>query len=589
MKFPKLTEMEDALASHANACSEFKIAVLRNIVLENIEPYIRYAGIKDCLSISLEWGNFDNILQEANGFSSGVINGDLQAIVIALWLPAFSELLGYSFASSSLEDVESELKRVQDYCIATLSALRKKTDVPILWFSFEPTVFPAYGILDPTLRQSQRSVISSLNKLLSSELSQAGNAWLVDTGICLERIGAQNFYDWRYWHLSRSPYSRSALAQISHELQKHIRAFTGRFRKCLVLDCDNTLWGGVVGEVGLTGICIGNSYPGLAYREFQLAVLDLFSRGVILCLCSKNNESDVLDVLRDHQRMVLREHHFSCIKANWRDKVSNLKEIAAELNIGLDSIVFVDDSDFEANLVERLLPEVSVVKASREAPYENRIALAECGLFDTHSLTNEDRSRGKLYADEAQRKRISSQVDDLEDYLITLNMRLYVESVTEDQISRAAQLCQRTNQFNSTCIRYTSDQLLPMLNSENMLLLLLRLTDQFGDYGSVGFCIVTLDRSIAHIDTFLLSCRALGRGVESAFLALSIEAITKKNAKTLTARYVRSNKNAQVKAFFIGHGFSLTRESDQEIHYSLDLERSNLSVPAHFEHAALEW
>lgn len=504
-------------------------------------------------------------------------------------MPSFSEVLAYKFASASTDKIDFEISRLRDYCTATIRSLRSRTDAPILWLSFEPIAWPSYGIFDSVSTHSQRDIISYLNSFLSSELNRAGNAWLVDTGICLERVGASHFYDWRYWHLSRAPYSRKACAEIAHELLKHVRALSGRVRKCLVLDCDNTLWGGVIGEDGLKGIKIGNSHPGIAYREFQLAVLELFSRGVILCLCSKNNECDVLEVLRHHTEMVLRESHFSAIRVNWRDKVANLREIASELNIGLDSLVFVDDSDFELSLVKQFLPDIATLKVSRDSPFENRLVLAQCGLFDTHSITKEDGARAKMYASEAMRKQISRQSTNLEEYLHTLEMRLCVAPVKQDDLDRAVQLCQRTNQFNLTCTRYTRDQLLSLLNSDNALLLLLRLSDRFGDYGTVGFCMIKLDAMQAHVDTFLISCRALGRGAESAFLALSIEAVSRKNVRIVTARYVQSGKNSQVKDFYTKHGFPTVSRREEEVNYCIDLQALRLSVPSHFKEATLEY
>ena len=582
MIFPRLTVIEDELALQPHSHLSFNIAVLRNVTVEGLEPYLRYAGMHDCLNLCINWGDYDNILQEANCIGSGVINDQVQAIIVVLWLPAFSEILGFTFASVKAEEIEAELLRVRDYCSATLRSLRERSAAPILWLGFEPPSWPNYGILDASAKPSQRAAIASLNVFLSDELEQAKNAWLVDTGACLERIGAANFYDWRFWHMAHAPHGRAALAEIAAEVQKHLRALTGRVRKCLILDCDNTLWGGIVGEDGVDGVRIGTDHPGIAYREFQLEVLNLYHRGVILGLCSKNNERDVRELLRVRSDMVLREEHFSIMRVNWQDKVTNLKEIAVELNIDINSIVFVDDSAFEVNLVRSSLPDVATLHVSASKPYENRGLLAQCGLFDTHVFTEEDLARSKMYQAEVERKILATSNMDISQYLCSLKMSISVEPVSESQIDRATQLCQRTNQFNLTTKRYTRDELVKQMLDLNSTLLLLRLSDRFGGYGIVGFCMMIHNCSFAHIDTFLLSCRSLGRSVETAFLAICAEQAASKGAKTITAAYTPTNKNAQVASFYQRHGFIVIAETNSESQFILHWKPDCIQVPAHF-------
>lgn len=587
MIFPRLADIEDALAVQSDGHGKLNLAVLRNVTVEGLEPYLRYAAMQDRLRLELQWGDYDNILQEASGTGSGVVNDGTQAILVCLWLPAFSEVLGFRFASVNAEHIEAELLRVRDYCSATLRALRERSAASILWLGFEPPAWPSHGILNTTGRTSQRSAIASLNTFLVAELAQAGNAWLVDSGACLERVGAASFYDWRYWHIAHAPFGRNALAEIAGEIQKHLRAETGRVRKCLILDCDNTLWGGIVGEDGVEGIRIGSEHPGTAYREFQLEVLNLYHRGVILGLCSKNNEADVLEVLRSRSDMMLREEHFSIMRVNWQDKATNLREIATDLNIGLDSIVFADDSDFEINLVRDALPEVATLHVSTAKPYENRGLLVQGGWFDTHALTEEDRSRGKMYRAEVARKNLATTITDMSEYLKSLEMRLSVEAITDAELNRAAQLCQRTNQFNLTTKRYSCDELAAFKASPDATLLLLRLADRFGDYGIIGFCMAINEGSHARIDTFLMSCRALGRGVETAFLALCAQAAAEKGASTITASYVPTQKNGQVATFYQRHGFATMAEAEHAMQFALQWEPGRIAVPAHFTLAAV--
>ena len=516
-----------------------------------------------------------------------VVDHQLDLIVIALWLPAFSEKLGISFSTSSEKEIESEVERLSDYFSATLEALRRNSSAPILWLSLELPPFPSNGIFDATAKCSQRKSIASLNSYLESELRRVGNAWLVDTSVCLERVGANKFYDWRYWYMANSPYSRIALAEIANEIQKHIRSLSGRVRKCLVLDCDNTLWGGIVGEDGLNGICIGTEYPGSAFRDFQLEILNLYSRGVILCLCSKNNEEEVLSVLRTNQHMILREEHFAAFQINWSDKVSNLRRISEQLNIGLDSIVFVDDSDFEINLVRNELPEVVALKVSASKPYDHRYQLIQGGWFDTHHITDEDLMRSQMYRAEFTRKQILSATTDMKEYLKSLEMRLGFESVTESSLERVAQLCQRTNQFNLTTKRYSLDELASFVESPSSRVFMLRLSDKHGDYGIIGLCIIFIDHTIANIDSFMMSCRALGRGVESAFLSLCVQSVATDGAKTITSKYIPTSKNVQVSSFYDSHGFTVVSKNDGDVCFSLKWSPGCIGIPTHFSDVSM--
>ena len=584
MIYPRLADIEDIVNSQSQNYPTFKMAVLRNVTLEGMDLYLRYASMQDGLSLELQWGDYDNILQEANGLGSGIINPETQAIIVCLWLPAFSNILSFSFAAATPNQIEVEVVRIREYCSATLRALRQRSSAPILWLSFEPPAWPSYGILDarPPSGGGQRAIIAELNAFLIDELDKIGNARLVDTGQCLERVGAKEFYDWRFWHMARAPYGRSAMAEFSREVQKHVRAQVGRVRKCLILDCDNTLWGGVVGEDGVKGIKIGADHAGTAYQEFQMEVLNLHHRGVILGLCSKNNLEDVLEVLHTRRDMLLQEEHFAVMRVNWQDKATNLREIALELNIGLDSIVFVDDSDFEINLVRESLPEVIALQVSAARPYENRTLLLQGGWFDSHVLTEEDRLRAKMYRAEVKRKNLADSITDIDDYLQSLQMNITVEDVTDADLDRVAQLCQRTNQFNLTTKRYSRDELAIHKVSPESTLLLLRLSDRFGDYGVIGFCLAVNSGSDLYLDTFLMSCRALGRGVETAFLALSCEAAAAENTSRVIGSYIPTKKNAQVAHFYQQHGFKTLAVTDDKIDLSFKWERGSIIVPPHF-------
>src|SRR5208283_1351889 len=247
---------------------------------------------------------------------------------------------------------------VANYITSVLNEIRKNTNAMILLNNFEIPVFTSLGICDYQDRNGQVNILRKLNDNLLDIIKNYSGSYIVDMDLLKSTIGYLHFNDNRYWHIGKAPLTVEASKLIAKEYMKFIRALKGTGKKCLVLDCDNTLWGGIIGEDGMHKIEIGNTYPGSAYREFQQAILNLYNRGVMLSICSKNNERDVLDVIESHPDMVLRREHFVSINVNWNDKVKNLMEIATELNIGLASLVFIDDSDFEIECIRKMLPEI---------------------------------------------------------------------------------------------------------------------------------------------------------------------------------------------------------------------------------------
>ena len=351
--------------------------------------------------------------------------------------------------------MQNEVRRIQETITNILTGIRKQTDGMILWHGFEIPLYPGLGIWDSQIPAGQAGVIPELNNFLRTALRSVPNAYYVDLNLCLARVGGKAFYDERYWHIGRAPYSREALCEIASEDFKFIRSLKGKSKKCLVLDCDNVLWGGIIGEDGLSGIKLGKTYPGSPYYEFQQEVVNLYNRGILIALCSKNNAEDVWEVFRTHPDMVLKEKHIAAAEINWEDKATNLKKIAANLNIGLESLVFVDDSEFEVNLVRGAIPEMTVLHFPKDKTVEYRNMLASCGLFDTLTVSAEDRERGVMYQAEAQRKQLQSQALDLETYLKSLEMVIEVKFADDFTLPRIAQLTQKTNQFNLTTRRYS--------------------------------------------------------------------------------------------------------------------------------------
>lgn len=571
---------EELKKADLSSLPELNIAVLRNIMLEPIEPYLRYQALQAGHNASVLFGEYDNIFQEAVGGSLKLFEQQVNCVLVFAYLETLSWNLARNFAGLTPRQVQDEVTRIQELIEAVLSGVRSQTDGMILWHSFEIPVHPLLGI-----RDGQTTVIRRLNESLRKKLAETPNAYFVDLSLCLARVGARNFYDRRYWHIGRAPYAREALREIAAEDFKFIRTLVGKNRKCLVLDCDNTLWGGIIGEDGLAGIALGKSYPGSAFYEFQQEILNLHHCGVIIALCSKNNEADVWEVFRKHPDMVLREEHIAAAQISWQDKVSGLRQLALDLNIGLDSLVYLDDSEFEIGLVQRELPEVGVIHLPRNKTFEYADLLASCGYFDTLTVSEEDRKRGEMYRAEAGRKKLKAQATNLESYYESLEMVVDIRLADDFSVPRIAQLTQKTNQFNLTTRRYTEAEIQRLKDSATSDVLYLRLSDKHGDSGIVGACLLKYEQERAVLDSFLLSCRVLGRGVEDVFLTHALRLARKRGCRWALGEYYATSKNDQVKLFYQRQGFQeingANQKADKLFHYRLDQELPR--EPAYFK------
>jgi len=342
-------------------------------------------------------------------------------------------------------------------------------------------------------------------------------------------------------------------------------------KKCLVLDLDNVLWGGIIGEDGLDGIRLGPTPEGRPFLEFQKYILSLYNKGVILAVNSANNADDALEVFRNHPYMVLKEDHFAAMKINWGNKISNMKSIAEDIEIGVDSLVFVDDSKVNRDMMKQALPEVLTVDLPDD-PSLYLKTVEDLRAFDTLQFTAEDRRRGKMYAEQRKRQEYMSTVGDITEYLKSLNTVVTIERANKFNIPRISQLSLKTNQFNTTTRRYLEDDVTRMANSDKFIVVSLKVDDKFGDSGLTGVAIVEKGPEKWRVDTFLLSCRVLGRKVEETLLAYIIDQARKGGAKAIVGEFIPTKKNAPAKGFYKDHGFSQLPSSEGAEIWELSLQ-----------------
>ncbi len=403
--------------------------------------------------------------------------------------------------------------------------------------------------------------------------SRPGVKW-VDFSEFTSRYDAQSLINWKYYLMSQTLLNPKLAHDFQTWWQRVEQELALMRKKCLILDLDNTLWGGILGEDGTNGIKIGGDYPGNAFTYWQRSLLQLAHNGVILAICSKNNESDVAEAWDNNPNLVLKREHFSALRINWLDKATNITAIAEELNIGLDSMVFIDDNPAERELVKQLLPQVEVPDFP-EKPYQLMpfFKILVDKYFRICAVTDEDRAKAAQYHANALRNAELGRFADLEGYLYSLDMRLDIAPADEHNLPRIAQMTQKTNQFNLTTRRYSETDVQQRLDN-GWHVYCLNVSDRFGDSGiTATIFLEPVDDTTVNIDTLLLSCRILGKGIEDAFVKTVLNLLRLDGYRKVTADYLPTAKNAQTADFYDRMGFSLLSTSqDGSKHYELALD-----------------
>lgn len=415
-----------------------------------------------------------------------------------------------------------------------------------------PTYSP-YGIYETKVNYGLQEMINDYNQQISKITKNTESVYLYDFNGFTTRFGEQNVFDFRQFFYGDVKVSLEYIPYLAQDLVGYVKAFLGLNKKCIVLDLDNTLWGGIVGEDGFEGIKLGSDPVGKAFVEFQKILLALHQRGVILAINSKNNLEDAMRVIREHSDMVLKEDHFSCVKINWEDKVQNMKEIASELNIGIDSMVFFDDDPVNREYMRANFPQILTVEMPQDAAQYASV-LMSLNDFDTLKITEEDLSRGSMYQQEKQRKVLEQKTTNLEDFLKQLEIKLKIKKANDFTIPRISQLTLKTNQFNLTTRRYQEEDIKKFLDAGHWVGCA-QVEDKFGDNGITGVFIVKKNTHEWIIDTFLLSCRIMGRGVEYSILAEILKKAKQEGAKTVRGEFIPTKKNAPCENFLSDYGF----------------------------------
>ena len=535
--------------------SAMRIAILGSYSIQHfagvLDVFLQGSGIETCIYE----GEYDGINMDVLDEHSKLYQFKPEIVILMTHSPDihyFPELL------SSEEQINDALQHQMAYYRNLWAHIGKMSDCQIMQTNFVVPMHRALGNMEAGYSFSQSNYIRLLNLELAKERPKY--VTIIDVDYLASAVGKKRWFDYSAYFLTKSGFHVDFLGDVAFLFLSEILAIKGRTRKCLVLDLDNTLWGGVVGDDGYDKIQIDpHNAVGESYRYFQQYVKNLRDRGVILAVCSKNEEETAKQPFEKNPDMILKLSDFASFKANWNDKASNIREIAKELNIGIDSLVFVDDNPAERELVKQFLPDVLVVDLP-EDPAEYADALEAAAPFEWVELTKEDLNRADSYQADRERAKLSESFVDYGDYLQSLQMEGTADIVGESQTERFVQLINKSNQFNLRTKRYTDAQIEEMQKDGNVRMIYVNLKDRFTNYGIISCIILRKTDDQCFIDTWLMSCRVLKRGVEDFAFRKVIEEARNMGCERIVGEYIPTKKNGMVKDFYSDLGFRLLGE-----------------------------
>jgi FkbH-like protein len=563
------------------ASQRVNIAICGFTTLNYMKPYLRWAALADGAVPKVTVGSYNQLFQDLSNPDSPVIDETVEI----LWIWAeLSDLISTNvmvkpaklISETGLDAVDEAV----DSLVSALSLARKKFKGFLLVNDFVPMRRSPFGIAEANRDISFEQVYRHANDRLVKGLSGISYTGIFSLSHHIRRFGLAHAVDPRLRLMADCLFTPDFFFEVARGIRPYLRALKGNIRKVLVLDLDNTLWAGVVGEDGWDKVKIGTDPLGKAFASFQSAILELYERGVILAINSKNNPNDVEEIFARREEMLLKLDHFASVQVNWQDKATNCKNIAEDINVGLDSLVFWDDNPAERLLVRESLEDLYVVEPPSD-PARWADFLRNLDLFDALQLSDEDARRGRMYAENRRRRDMASTSSDLKSFLANLHLKVSCRPACQENIPRIVSLLMRTNQFNLTTKRHSEQNVREWAHDSYYKIMSYSAQDRFGSYGIVGVTILKCLSDCAEIDSFLLSCRALGKGIEDVMLAVIAEQANQAGLTKLTGTYIPTKKNAPIKDFLPCKDFLRDNQSDQGIEYSFDLKNQNLMVPEH--------
>lgn len=546
----------------------FKLGLLGSGTLSLIASAIPGSGPRHLTLIDVVDSDYGRSLEDALNPASRIRAAQPDGVLLAFDYRDLHLDRAVADPAAAAKQVDAAFSHLQ----VIAENLRPSIRGPLLFQTLVPPAEPLFGSLDMVEAGSPHAMVAALNERMARWTVDSDDV-LVDAARLASSVGLQSWHDHAQWNAAKLPFAPNLVPLYADLIARTVAAIRGKTRKCLVLDLDNTLWGGVIGDDGLEGIKLGQgSSEGEAYLAIQRAALELRSRGIVLAVSSKNDEAVARDAFRTHPEMLLREEHIAVFQVNWQDKASNLRAVAKTLDIGLDSLVFVDDNPFEREQVRRELPLVAVPELPPE-PANYPTVMAWAGYFEAVTISTEDRKRADFYQANATRNAALAESSDMESYLRSLNMSCTIQPFDHIGRARIAQLINKSNQFNLTTRRYTESEVGMLESTPDKFTMQVRLSDKFGDNGMISVIVFEKIGDAWVNDIWLMSCRVLGRRVEEAALAYVCAAAKVEGAKRLVGRYIPSAKNGMVADHYGKLGFSLLKETEtRETVWALDLD-----------------
>ena len=536
----------------ASALPQYSLAVLGDCATQHLATALRGYGVSVGMRLNVFDADYDQIDAQVMAPDSELYRFAPQGVLLQRWTEKLQEAFydrPPEARASFAEDTYTRIRQIWSRIGSRIPATVLQCNFPLI----DDGVFGQFG------NKTEQSFLfqqRKLNYLLMQGCQEAKNTFLIDLDALQTALGRSTFADPKLYYVAKMPISLAALPAAAKLVVDVVRSLQGTVKKCLVLDLDNTLWGGVIGDDGLSGIQIGELGTGHAFSDFQKWLKELKNRGILLTVCSKNNEDTAKEPFEKHPEMVLRLEDFSMFVANWEDKARNIRTIQQALNIGMDSMVFLDDNPFERELVRTMIPEITVPELP-EDPALYLQYLRGLDLFETASYSREDAGRTEQYREKAQRAAFEAAFQSYDDYLEALQMRASAAAFDPFHYPRIAQLTQRSNQFNLRTVRYTEAEIEALAQDDSRIGLYFTLKDKFGDHGLIS--VVVLEKQpedTLFISEWLMSCRVLKRGMEEFIVDKILSVAAQQGFRRVVGEYIPTPKNAMVKDLYEQLGFA---------------------------------
>jgi len=529
-----------------------RLALLSNATIQMLAPALVASAARHGFDLELLHPPYGQVAQEALDTGSSINRARPDAVLFALDHRA----LALDPCPGDRDAAEATVQRALDYYRQLSDGIKQGCDALCIFETLAAPPEALFGSLDRALPGTLRNLIDRINAELATFASSTGNV-LLDTAAIAETVGLAAWHSPTLWNLAKLPFADEFIPLYAEHVARTLAAIRGKSRKVLVLDLDNTLWGGIIGDDGIANIRIAQGDPvGEAHLALQRMALELRRRGVVLAVCSKNTDEVARRPFLQHPEVLLKLEHIAVFQANWNDKATNLRAIAEELSLGLESLVFLDDNPMERGLVRSLLPQVAVPELPDD-PAGYARTLAAAGYFEAIAFAEEDRRRADYYQENARRASLMSQVGGVEAYLASLGMTITFHPFDAAGRARIVQLINKSNQYNLTTRRYTEHEVFAAEADPSVFTMQVRLEDIFGDNGmiSVVICRPAVELAAWEIDTWLMSCRVLGREVEHVVLRQLIEHARHDGVRKLIGRYLPSERNAIASGHYAKLGF----------------------------------